>query len=68
MARRELSLVVAIAALAAVLGVAAPGFFTWSNQRDLLMTSMPVLIASLGMTLIILTGQIDISIGSQFAI
>jgi rhamnose transport system permease protein len=33
-----------------------------------LMANMPVLIAALGMTLIILTRQIDISIGSQFAI
>jgi rhamnose transport system permease protein len=32
------------------------------------MTNMPVLIVALGMTLVILTGQIDISVGSQFAI
>ena len=29
---------------------------------------MPVLMAALGMTLVILTRQIDISVGSQFAI
>ena len=32
------------------------------------MANMPVLIVALGMTLVILTGQIDISVGSQFAI
>src|SRR5580692_3677482 len=66
--RREISVALAIIALWSVLALLAPGFFTAENQRDLLMANMPVLIAALGMTLVILTGQIDISIGSQFAI
>jgi rhamnose transport system permease protein len=68
MQRREISVAAAIVAMGVVLGIAAPGFFTWRNQLDLLMTNMPVLIAALGMTLVILTGQIDISIGSQFGV
>src|SRR5579862_5643423 len=66
--RREISIALAIVALWMVMAFAAPAFFTASNQRDMLMANMPVLIAALGMTLIILTRQIDISIGSQFAI
>jgi rhamnose transport system permease protein len=66
--RREISIAVAIAGLWTVMAFAAPGFFAAANQRDMLMANMPVLIAALGMTLIILTRQIDISIGSQFAI
>ncbi|MBZ5726630.1 MAG: ABC transporter permease [Acidobacteriia bacterium] len=66
--RREISLVAAILAIAAVMAIAAPGFFTWGNERDLVMANLPVLIVALGMTLVILTGQIDISVGSQFAI
>ncbi|MBZ5617548.1 MAG: ABC transporter permease [Acidobacteriia bacterium] len=66
--RREISLVIAILAIAAVLAVVAPGFFTFGNQRDLVMANMPVLIVAVGMTLVILTGQIDISVGSLFAI
>jgi rhamnose transport system permease protein len=66
--RRELSLAAAIAALSAVLAWAAPGFFTIANLRDITMANLPVLIVALGMTLVILTGQIDISVGSQFAI
>ena len=66
--RREISLVVAILAIGAVLAVVAPGFFTFANQRDLMLANMPVLIVALGMVLVILTGQIDISVGSQFAI
>ena len=66
--RREFSVMVAILAILAVLAVAAPGFFTFENQIDLLLGNMPVLIVGLGMTLVILTGHIDISVGSQFAI
>ncbi len=66
--RREYSLAAAIAALSAVLALAAPGFFTVANLRDITMANLPVLIVALGMTLVIVTGQIDISVGSQFAI
>src|SRR6202007_1167548 len=66
--RREISLVVAIAALATVLAFVAPSFFSVANLRDLLLANMPVVIVELGMVLVILTGQIDISVGSQFAI
>lgn len=66
--RRELSLAAAIAALSAVLAIAAPGFFTMANLIDITMANLPVLIVAMGMTLVILTGQIDISVGSQFAI
>jgi len=66
--RREISIALAIMALWIVVAFAAPGFFTAANLLDVLMANLPVLIAALGMTLIILTGQIDISIGSQFAI
>jgi rhamnose transport system permease protein len=65
---REVSLAIAIGVLAAVLAFVAPGFFTFANLRDLVMANMPVLIVALGMTLVILTGQIDISVGSLFAI
>jgi rhamnose transport system permease protein len=66
--RRELSLAFAIALLGGVLAVVAPGFFGPENLRDLLMTNIPVLVIAMGMLLVILTAQIDISIGSQFAI
>jgi rhamnose transport system permease protein len=65
---REVSLLIAIAVLGGVLAFIAPAFFTPGNLRDVLMANMPVLIVALGMTLVILTGQIDISVGSQFAI
>ncbi len=55
-------------ALLALLGVLAPSFFRAANLRDLLTGNAPILVAAIGMTLVILARQIDISIGSQFAI
>jgi rhamnose transport system permease protein len=66
--RREGSIATAIVALGLLLAFAAPGFFARDNLSDLFLANLPVLIVALGMTLVILTGQIDISVGSVFAI
>jgi len=66
--QREISVALAIAGVWAVVALLAPGFFGSENLRDLLMSNVAVLIIALGMTLIILTGQIDISVGSMFAV
>ena len=64
----ELAVLVTIAILAVVLAFLAPGYFSLGNLTDLFLANMPVMLIALGMTLIILTGQIDISVGSIFAI
>jgi rhamnose transport system permease protein len=46
----------------------APSFFQPANLRDLAINNASLLIVSCGMTLVILTGEIDISVGSQFAV
>ena len=66
--RREWSVAIAIAALAIVLAVVAPSYFSAENLRDLFLVTMPVLVAAIGTMLVILTGEIDISVGSAFAI
>src|SRR3954469_3916659 len=66
--RREVSVGAAIAALAALLAAVAPGYFSRANLSDVFLASLPVLIVALGATLVILTGEIDISVGSVFAI
>jgi rhamnose transport system permease protein len=66
--RREISVAIAIGALALVLAVAAPGYFSAENLGDLFLANMPVLVVALGATLVILAGEIDISVGSLFAI
>src|SRR6185369_17553453 len=48
--------------------VVAPSFFTGANLRDLALNNAPVLLVSIAMTFVILIGQIDISVGSQFAV
>jgi rhamnose transport system permease protein len=65
---RELSAAAAFAVLLVVVGIVAPSFFSAANLRDLLMNNVPVLIVAVGMTMVILAGQIDISVGSQFAV
>ena len=68
MGRLEASVALAIAALAAVLVLVAPGFFARANLIDIFLGNLPVLLAALGTLLVILTGEIDISIGSVFAV
>jgi rhamnose transport system permease protein len=65
---RELWLAGALGLLFGILAWARPDFFAVPNLRDLLVTKAYVLVAAVGMTLVILARQIDISIGSQFAI
>ncbi len=68
MHRREISLLIVIVALGLVLAAITPGYFARENLSDLFLGSMPVLIVAIGTTLVILTGHIDISVGSAFAI
>jgi rhamnose transport system permease protein len=58
----------ALALLLVFVAVVAPSFFSRANLRDLAVNNAPVLIVALGMTLVILVGEIDISVGSQFAV
>ncbi|HWQ36485.1 MAG TPA: ABC transporter permease [Blastocatellia bacterium] len=66
--KRELSAAIAYAALLLMVGVVAPSFFSAANLRDLALNNAPVLLVAVGMTLVILVGEIDISVGSQFAV
>jgi rhamnose transport system permease protein len=66
--KRELSVAAATALFLLLLAVVKPEFFARQNVRDILVTKSYVLVAAIGMTLVILARQIDISIGSHFAI
>ena len=65
---REWSVAGAIAILSLLLTISAPGYFSGQNLADVFMTNVPVLLIAIGMTVVILTGQIDISVGSMFAV
>jgi rhamnose transport system permease protein len=66
--RREWSVAIAIVALAIVLAILAPSYFSAENLRDMFLVNMPVLVVAIGATLVIVAGEIDISVGSAFAV
>ncbi|MCI0718184.1 MAG: ABC transporter permease [Acidobacteria bacterium] len=66
--KRELAAAVAFAVLLLLVGIVAPSFFSAANLQDLAVNNAPTLLIAIGMTLVILVGEIDISVGSQFAV
>ena len=66
--RREISIATTYAALLLVLAFLVPDFFQAEPLSSLAVSSAPVLVAAIGMTLVIVARQIDISIGWQFSI
>ncbi len=65
---REWSIVAALALILAMLAILAPAFFSGQPLLSRLAREAPALVAACGMALVIVTRQIDISIGSQFAV
>lgn len=66
--KREISALAAYVILILAVGIIAPAFFGAGNLGDLLINNAPILLIATGMTLVILIGEIDISVGSQFAV
>lgn len=66
--KREISAAIAFLVLLVVVGIASPSFFGAGNLGDLVINNAPFLLIAIGMTLVILLGEIDISVGSQFAV
>jgi rhamnose transport system permease protein len=65
---RESPALAALAVLYLFLAVAAPSFYRFENLRDLALANVSVLLVAAGMTLVIVIAQIDISVGSLFAV
>ena len=59
---------IAIGLLFALLAIFRPEYFGRGNLIDLFLANLAVLIIATGMTLVMLTGDIDISVGSVFAV
>jgi len=66
--KREISAALAYLILLIAAGLGAPAFFSFSNLRDLALNNAATLIVAIGMTMVILVGEIDISVASQFAL
>ncbi len=65
---REWSVAAALAVLLLALAVLAPAFYQWQPLLSLLAREAPTLVVACGMALVIIGRQIDISVGSQFAV
>ena len=65
---QELVLLGVLAMLWLVLSFAVDTFFTASTLQDLMAAVAPVAIVGVGMTAIIVTGGIDVSVGSAVAV
>ncbi len=61
---REWSILAFLVLLGLLLGTSTPGFFSLQNASDILVNISFLAIAAAGVMMVILTGQIDISIGS----
>ena len=58
------SRVTALVALCVALAVFTPYFLTWSNIINVLRQAAPLFLMSAGLTLVVLTGGIDLSVGA----
>lgn len=65
---RELSVAAALLVVLLALAIFAPAFFQPQPLLSLLTREAPTLIVACGMALVIICRQIDISVGSQFAV
>jgi rhamnose transport system permease protein len=65
---REWSVAAALALVLIALAIFAPGFYQWQPLLSLLAREAPTLVVACGMALVIIARQIDISVGSQFAV
>ncbi len=63
---RELSVAAALGLLLLALAIFAPNFFEPQPLLSRLASQMPALVVAIGMTLVIVSRQIDISVGSIF--
>ena len=65
---RELSVAAALLLMLAMLAVFAPAFFQPQPLLSLATREAPTLVVACGMALVIISRQIDISVGSQFSV
>ncbi|NBV32259.1 MAG: ABC transporter permease [Proteobacteria bacterium] len=65
---RELTVAIALSALLVLLSIFAPHFFQPQPLLARLTAQVPVLVLTIGMAVVIISRQIDISVGSQFGV
>lgn len=63
--RRETSVFLILVLLCVVLSVYSPSFLSYTNIKNVLVNNVPLGIMAAGMTLVIITGGIDVSVAGQ---
>jgi ribose/xylose/arabinose/galactoside ABC-type transport system permease subunit len=66
--RREFGLIALIAGVIALVGRVDPRFLAAGNLKDILVQSAPTAIVACGVMLVVVTAEIDISVGSLMAL
>ena len=65
---RERASALALALLFTLLALLAPRFFSPGNLRDVVLANSAVLIVALGMTMVIIAGDVDVSVGATLGV
>src|SRR3954454_6782682 len=66
--RTELAIAVAIVIIEIVVGVLVPAALTWGNITNIAQAAAPLVIMAFGVLLVVITGGIDLSVGSVFSL
>jgi ribose/xylose/arabinose/galactoside ABC-type transport system permease subunit len=64
MANQESAVLIALVLLFVIVGISSPRFLSTNNILDILRGNAYIAVAAIGMTMVIITGNIDISVGS----
>ena len=64
-ANQESAIILALVLLIVVVGLINPRFLATRNILDILQGNAYIAVAAIGMAMVIITGNIDISVGSQ---
>ncbi|MGE3109121.1 MAG: ABC transporter permease [Phycisphaerales bacterium] len=66
--RREAGLLLVLAATIATAALSSPAFLSGTNIADMLSACAPCVIVACGVALVVITGEIDISVGSMYGL
>jgi ribose transport system permease protein len=66
--RSEIAIACAIVLLLLVVGTFVPAALSMGNMRNIIQAAAPLIIMSLGVFLVVVTGGIDLSVGSVFSL
>ena len=66
--RTEMAIAIAIVVLEAAVGLLVPAALSWGNIADIAQAAAPLIIMAFGVLLVVITGGIDLSVGSIFSL